>query len=81
MKTKAKELLDAMKKLLPRDIWEAPQKQAEITFHFAELLVHLSEEAEKQADKMARFTRWLIYFTVALVFIGIVQNVIMFLKP
>jgi hypothetical protein len=43
--------------------------------------IRLAEDAGRTADKLARFTRWLICFTVALVFIGIVQIVIMFLKP
>ena len=45
------------------------------------LEIRLAEDASQQADKLARFTFWLICFTVALVFIGFVQIVIIFLKP
>jgi hypothetical protein len=44
------------------------------------LEIRLAEDAQKQADKLARFTFWLICFTVALVFIGVIQVVIMFSK-
>jgi hypothetical protein len=47
----------------------------------AELQVIVAEEQEKSAAKLERFTCWLIYFTIALVFIGIIQIIIMFCKP
>jgi hypothetical protein len=42
--------------------------------------VRISDEQAKSAAKMERFTWWLICFTVALVFIGVIQIVGIFCK-
>jgi hypothetical protein len=49
--------------------------QHSFDFHLARtaLEIRLAEDADKRADKLVCFTRWLIFFTITLVFIGIIQ--------
>jgi len=47
----------------------------------AKIQVILAEEQAKSAAKLERFTCWLVYFTIGLFFLGIVQIILMFCKP
>jgi hypothetical protein len=40
--------------------------------------IRLAEDAAKSAGKLERFTYWLVCLTIALVFIGVVQIIMMF---
>jgi hypothetical protein len=56
---------------------ESPNLVTMQTSDFAEVMALIADEQAQSAAKMERFTGWLVRLTVALIFIGIVQVVLM----
>ncbi len=54
--------------------------QREISFLTSKLSVLLAEETESQNRKIGLFTKGLVWFTGALIFIGVIQIVMMIMK-
>lgn len=56
---------------------ESPNLVTMQTSDFAEVMALIADEQAQSAAKLERFTGWLVRLTVALIFIGIVQVVLM----
>ena len=78
MITEAHKILDDMKRWRPRDDDCSPDsKHLRAMLDSSRLSVVVAEEQARSADKLERFTFWLIVMTIALVVIGGVQIALM----
>jgi hypothetical protein len=59
-------------------VYEVTGALSFLAFRTARLQVLLAEEQERSAAKLERFTKWLVYFTIGLFFLGIIQIILMF---
>lgn len=82
MNPEVQTIIRRMEQLVPEidsiNINNHPAMNNALTILSSRLLVLLADEQAKSAAKMERFTWWLVCFTIALVFIGVVQTVRMF---
>jgi hypothetical protein len=71
MDTKIADIINRMKGR------ESPNAVTTQTSDLAEVMALVAEEQAQSAAKLERFTRWLVRLTVALIFIGLVQIILM----
>ena len=70
-----------MQQYSPKDPIATSDIHTHLSIQMARLLALLAEESEKQTKKMICFTIAIFAFTGALFFIGIVQIIMMIVKP